>query len=140
MINDSFDFKQFDEEWLQLGREICQAVYIKPGIQKIKQALQKNGYLTMEEKSMFINICDTTKYELIYGKYGPESSDSYKQFSDNWQKWFQQKGVGSAQNRGQRNSVEHILFGSTPDPVQFLLHFEQEMLGSMATSKSEPEQ
>jgi hypothetical protein len=36
--------------------------------------------------------------------------------------------VGSSQHRGQRNSVEHILFGSTPDPVQFLNNFEQEAL------------
>lgn len=135
MTTPDFDFKKFDDEWLQLGREICQAVYIKPGIQQIKHALQKNGYLTMEEKSLFINICDTTKYELIYAKYGAESSSGYKDFSANWQQWFQQKGVGSAQNRGQRNSVEHILFGSTPDPVQFLLHFEQEMLGSMSHPK-----
>ncbi len=132
-VND-IEFQKFDNEWTQLGREICQALYIKPRAQEIKNSLQKNGFLTMEEKSDFINICDNTKYEHIYAKYGDEKSEGYKAFSDNWQKWFQEKGVGSSINRGQRNSVEHILFGSTPDPVQFLLHFEEEMLGSMKKS------
>lgn len=127
----SSNFDEFDKEWLELGKQICQAVYTNSTVQKIKQALQKNGFLTLEEKSEFINISDKTKYEIIYAKYGEENSEGYKKFSENWEEWFQQKGVGSSQNRGQRNSVEHILFGSTPDPVQFLLHFEHEMLGSI---------
>jgi hypothetical protein len=129
--NSGEDFDKFDAEWTQLGREICQAVYVNPKIQEIKHALQKNGFLTLEEKSEFINICDKTKYELIYATYGAEGSDGYKKFSQAWEDWFQQKGVGSSQNRGQRNSVEHILFGSTPDPAQFLLHFEEEIMGSL---------
>ncbi len=126
-----FDFQKFDKEWTQLGREICQAVYTNPHCQRIKHSAQVNGFLSMEEKSEFINICDTTKYDLIFAKYGKEGTQGYKDFSAAWQEWFQTKGVGSSQNRGQRNSVEHILFGSTPDPEQFLLHFEEEMLGSM---------
>jgi hypothetical protein len=100
-------------------------------VQTIKQSLRKNGYLTLTEKSEFINICDNTKYEVIYAKYGEDGTEGYKAFSKDWAQWFEEKGVGSEQNRGQRNSVEHILFGSTPDPVEFLLHFEEEMLGSM---------
>ncbi len=128
---DSFDLNQFEQEWTQLGREICQAVYVNPRIQEIKHSLQKNGFLTLEEKSEFINICDKTKYDVIYTKYGQENSEGYKNFSVAWKDWFQEKGVSSVQNRGQRNSVDHILFGSTPDPKQFLLYFEQEILGSM---------
>jgi hypothetical protein len=44
--------------------------------------------------------------------------------------------VGSNKDRGQRNSVEHILFGSTPDPVQFLMHFEHEIMGSMKSPEN----
>jgi hypothetical protein len=127
----SANFEDFDKEWLELGKQICQAVYTNSKVQEIKHALQKNGFLTLEEKSEFINICDKTKYEIIYATYGDEKSEGYKEFSKSWEEWFQQKGVGSSQNRGQRNSVEHILFGSTPDPEQFLLHFEHEILGSM---------
>lgn len=125
------DIEQFEKEWTELGIEICQAIYIHPESQKLKGSLQKHGFLSMEEKSQFINICDEVKYQVIYAKYGPEGSAGYKDFSDSWQEWFQKKGVGSAKNRGQRNSVEHILFGSTPDPAPFLLHFEEETLGSL---------
>jgi len=85
----------------------------------------------LEEKSEFINICDKTKYDIIYATYGDENSEGYRSFSESWKEWFQKKGVGSTENRGQRNSVEHILFGSTPDPTQFLMHFEHEIMGTV---------
>lgn len=127
--------EKFEQQWIQDAREICQAVYTKPETQKIKQSLLKNGFLSLEEKSEFIEICDTTKYELIYKKYGAEDSEGYKNFSEAWKNWFQEKGVESQKNRTQRNSVDHVLFGSTPDPVEFLMHFEHEMLGSMSPGK-----
>ena len=124
----SLNNSKFEAEWTQLGRTICQAVYENPKIHAIQEDLKKNGFLTLEQKSEFINICDTLKYEHIYATYGAENSEGYKTFSHAWQEWFQEKGVSSSQNRGQRNSVDHILFGSTPDPEQFLLHFEQEIV------------
>ncbi len=128
---ESFDFTEFDEIWSKLGKEICQAIYTNPRSQEIKNSLQKNGFLTLEEKSDFINICDQTKYKVIFAKFGEEGTESYKKFSEAWKEWFQKKGVESQKDRGQRSSVDHILFGSTPDPAPFLLHFEEEMLGSM---------
>ena len=136
MSKNGFDYEAFDKDWTDLGRQICQAVYTIPRVQEIKHNLQKNGFLTLVEKSEFINLSDKTKYDIIYAKYGDENSEGYKKFSEAWKDWFQEKGVGSSQNRGQRNSVEHILFGSTPDPEEFLLHFEEEMLGSMGDKKS----
>ena len=118
---------EFEKEWTALGVEICEAIYKTPRVKELSESLKKNGFLTLEEKSDFINISDKTKYELIYAKYGPEVSEGYKKFSESWKNWFQAKGVSSSQNRGQRNSVDHILFGSTPDPVEFLLHFEEEI-------------
>ena len=122
------NFEEFDKLWMELGKEICQKVYNNPRVKEIKESLVKNGFLTLEEKSEFINISDRIKYEVIYARYGTEDSEGYKAFSEAWKNWFQKKGVESSRNRGQRNSVEHILFGSTPDPVQFLNHFEQEVL------------
>ncbi len=127
----NFDFSEFDKEWTRIGREVCHAVYINPKIQEIKNSLQKSGFLTLEQKSEFINICDQTKYKVIYSYFGDEKSEGYKRFSEEWKEWFQTKGVESQKDRGQRSSVDHILFGSTPDPVPFLLYFEKEMLGSM---------
>ncbi len=131
MNKSGFDFDSFDRQWLQLGREICQAIYTQKNMQKLKHSLQKKGYLSLDEKSEFINICNQIKYQVIYDKYGQPDSEGYKEFSDSWQNWFEVKGVESQKGRIQRSSVDHILFGSTPDPEPFLLHFEEEMLGSM---------
>jgi hypothetical protein len=134
MINHNhteIDLKKFEDEWVALARKICQAVYVLPEAQKLKHALQNNGFLSLEEKSEFIRLCDEVKYKLIYEKYGQEDTESYKTFSQAWQQWFSNKGVESQKDRTQRSSVDHILFGSTPDPVEFLLHFEEEILGSM---------
>jgi hypothetical protein len=124
------DINDFEKEWMALGVVICHSIYKNPRIVELYDSLKKNGFLTLEEKSDFINISDKTKYEIIYAKYGAEGSEGYKKFSDAWQKWFQEKGVSSSQNRGQRNSVDHILFGSTPDPVEFLTNFESEVLNN----------
>ena len=122
------DINDFEKEWTELGVEICHAIYKNPRVKELKTSLQKNGFLTLEEKSDFINISDKIKYEIIYAKYGPEGSEGYKKFSEAWKDWFQLKGVGSSKERGQRNSVDHILFGSTPDPAEFLTNFEDEVL------------
>lgn len=134
---ENFNVGEFEEEWTELGIRICQAIYTNPETQILKAALQKNGFMTLEEKSKFIDICDRTKYDLIYEKYGPEGSDGYKAFSALWEEWFQKKGVESSKDRGQRSSVDHILFGSTPDPAPFLLHFEEEILGSLSHKKGQ---
>lgn len=134
MDETQFDVAQFEGDWLEDARKICQAIYIKPEAQALKEALMKNGFLSLEEKSRFIDICDKTKYEYIYKKYGEEGTQGYKKFSDAWKEWFQKKGVESQKNRSQRNSVDHVLFGSTPDPAEFLMHFEHEIMGSMKPS------
>lgn len=131
MTQSNFDVAEFEKEWTELASEICQNIYVKPEIQKLKTSFQKNGFLSLEEKSKFIDICDTTKYEVIYKRYGKEDTEGYKEFSQMWSNWFQQKGVESQTHRDQTSSVDHILFGSTPDPEQFLLHFEQEIFGHL---------
>jgi hypothetical protein len=124
------DISEFEKEWTALGVEICHAIYKDPRVLELSKSLKKNGFLTLEEKSDFINISDKTKYDIIYAKYGAENSEGYRKFSEAWKKWFQEKGVSSAKDRGQRNSVDHILFGSTPDPVEFLTSFEDEVLNN----------
>ena len=127
MINNHFDPSEFEKEWTALAVEVCKAIFNHPKIKESKANLEKNGFLTLEEKSAFIDICDMVKYSVIYEKYGPEKSEGYQKFSNYWKQWFQEKGVESQKNRGQRNSVDHIMFGSTPDPVVFLTKFDEEI-------------
>jgi hypothetical protein len=128
MFQNSLDPTEFEKEWKQLCVQICQAVYVSPKAEQLKEALKKKGFLSPEEVSEFIEVCDRIKYEFIYEKYGDHGSEGYLNFSKLWQKWFESKGVSSQKDRGQRNSVDHILFGSTPDPVEFLTNFEKEVL------------
>ena len=118
------DAIEFEKEWIKVSEEICEAIHNHPEVKKIKASLKKNGFLTLEEKSAFINISDRTKYEVIYKKYGREGSEGYKKFTADWKKWFQEKGVESQKGHNGKTNIEHIMFGSTPDPVQFLRNFE----------------
>lgn len=133
----NLDAEEFEKKWREIGVEICQAVYTKEETQKLKNALQKNGYLSLEEKSQFIDICDNTKYEVIYSRFGEPNTETYKEFSTAWQNWFKEKGVKSKQESKQESSVDHILYGSTPDPIQFLNRFEEEIMGSLASRKEQ---
>lgn len=134
MIKNNSDANSFEDIWRKLSIEICQAIYITHEAQKLKAAVQKNGFLSLEEKSEFIDICNRVKYEVIQRHVGKEGTTGYSEFSEHWKDWFQKKGVESAHSKGQRDSVEHIMFGSTPEPEKFLLHFEQEVMGSMRKS------
>ena len=132
MVANQFDFKQFDQQWTTIGKEICQELYIDPRIQRIKREMQKHNSLNDEQINEFIKVCNATKYKVIYEKFGQEGTPGYEIFNRNWQAWFKEKNLkGGHVDSQQKSSVEHILIGSTPDPMLFLLHFEEEMLGSM---------
>ena len=123
----NLDSVQFEREWTKLGLGICQTIYSNPEIQKLRDALQNRGYLSIEEKGKFIDICNRIKYEIIFQTYGKEGSEGYAEFIKNWNSWFQNKAMNSMQDRSRRNSVDHILVGSSPDPEVFLLNFEKEI-------------
>lgn len=133
MVEEHIQNMQFEKEWESLALAICHDIYSNPLIQGLKKNLAEKGFLTLEEQSLFIDISDSTKYNRIYEKYGKEGTEGYKKFSEDWQKWFKGKGVSSEQHRRQRNSMDHILFGSTPDPMDFLLNFEKECFNDDGT-------
>lgn len=136
MPADTFDLEKFEKKWTKLGKKICQAIYVSPQIQRIKRDLQKNHSLSDGQINDFINICNKLKYQMIYKEFGEQGTKAYDQFSRHWQMWFEQKGLDKKKNHTQRNSVEHVLMGSTPDPAVFLLRFEEEMLGSMKYTRT----
>lgn len=129
MLSD-YEILQFEKEWRRLSIKICQAIYINAEIQNLKAKLQKTGFLSLEEKSTFIEISNRIKYEVLQQEFGPENSEKYAEFTQKWFSWFQKKSAGDLKNHFQRNSVDHIMVGSTPEPEKFLLHFEHEIMGS----------
>ena len=75
------DLNTFEEDWRKLCVEVCQAVYTQKETQTLKNILQTNGFLSVGEKSQFIEICDKFKYVVIEKKFGKEGSEGYKTFS-----------------------------------------------------------
>ena len=54
MADNNFDVDDFEKRWSLLGKEICQAIYILPRAQEIKNALQKNGVKVQVQASVQI--------------------------------------------------------------------------------------
>jgi hypothetical protein len=119
------DLDQFEREWIGLAEEIVKRVFANDAIQDIKGKLRANGSLSWEEKSTFITIADQIKSDLIRERYGDEDSTTYQQFLNSWQQWQNERGRKreKAANLFEEN-VDHFLYGSTPDPEQFLKEFD----------------
>lgn len=117
--------EEFEKQWKDLAQKIGQAIITHPRVIELKNNLEKNGFLTLDEKSEFIIIADKIKYDLIYSQYGPHDSEGYEQFREIWQKWLGAKGVVSAESvsKSQENA-NHFMYGSTPDPEKFLREFK----------------
>lgn len=118
---------EFEKQWRQLANEIGKAIIQNPQVVELKKQLDEKGFLTPEEKSLFITIADTTKYDLIYQSYGQHDSEGYNEFKKFWQEWLSVKGVVSERetNKSQQNA-NHFMYGSTPDPETFLREFQPE--------------
>jgi len=119
------DLKQFEQEWVDLAQEIVKRVFANPEIEKIKQDLRDKGSLTWEQKSEFITITDKIKNDLIAERYGAEDSSTYQNFLISWQEWQKERGRrrDKAANLFEEN-INHFLYGSTPDPEEFLKEFD----------------
>jgi len=123
----TFDPEEFEREWIGLAEEIVKRVFSNERVQQLKDKLRSSGSLTWEEKSEFITISDGIKTEMIREHYGDESSPGYQNFLDQWQEW--QKERGRKREKGANlyeQNIDHLLYGSTPDPEQFLREFKIE--------------
>ncbi len=119
------DLDKFQQDWIELAQEIVKRVFANPEIVKIKNDLRVNGSLTWDQKSEFITITDRIKNDLIAERYGAEDSATYQNFLTNWQEWQKERGRrrDKAANLFEEN-INHFLYGSTPDPEEFLKEFD----------------
>jgi hypothetical protein len=121
------DVEQFEREWVDLAEEVVRRVFANERIQGIKNSLRLNGRLSWEEKNEFITIPDQIKNDLIGERYGADQSPTYKQFLSDWQEWQKERGRlrDKPANLFEEN-ISHFLYGSTPDPEEFLREFNLE--------------
>lgn len=116
--------EEFEKEWVSLSEEVIRRIFDDPDIQELKNKLREKGHLTVPQRSKFITIVDKIKYDLIFKKYGPVGSEGFKSFTRHWEQWLAHRGV--ARNKPKNlfeENINHLLFGSTPDPEQFLREF-----------------
>lgn len=113
--------KKFEDEWLIVAKEICHRILEVPEIKAMRDSLKSTGFLTVEQRSAFIGVANKTKYDIIYEKYGKPGTDTFEEFNARWKAWFNDKDSDTVSHWGRRlTNEEHIIFGSTPDPEEFL--------------------
>lgn len=117
--------EEFEKEWVSLSEEVIRRIFDNVDIQNLKTILRDKGHLTVSERSKFITIVDDLKYDLIFKKYGPVGSAGFKSFTGHWEQWLAHRGVGRNKPKNLfEENINHLLFGSTPDPEQFLREFK----------------
>lgn len=121
----SYEPAEFEKEWIALAEEVVGKLMSNPEIQSIKERVRSQGHVNIEDRDQFISLVNQIKYECIYAKYGAEGTDEYNRFVEAWQNW--QKLKGTARPQGQNmfeDNINHLLYGSTPDPDRFLQDFD----------------
>lgn len=117
----STENQEFEKTWLADAKEICQRILDNSEIKTMKDSFRATGFLTVEQQSAFIGVCNKIKYDFIYEKYGQSGTPEFEQFNARWKAWFNDKGSDTVSHWGKRlTNEEHIIFGSTPEPEQFL--------------------
>jgi hypothetical protein len=117
--------EEFEKEWVSLAEEVIRRIFKNPEIMELKAVLREKGKLTVPQRSKFIAIVDGLKYDVIFKKYGPAGSEGFKSFTKHWEQWLAHRGV--ARNKPGNlfeENINHLLFGSTPDPEQFLREYK----------------
>lgn len=116
----------FQEEWFNLAKVIVARVAADPEIVAMYDDFKASKSLTFEQRSQFIAITNKVKGQVLHETYGPEESDSFKQFQARWRNWYDTKGVTSALLGDRRlTNEEHIVYSSTPEAVEFFINIER---------------
>lgn len=121
----AWDPADFEKQWIALNEKVVDKLLAHEEIQRIKAKVRTQGHITPEDRNEFIDLVNKVKYEIIYNDFGPEGSEGYKQFLKSWQHWQKLRGAGRPQGDNMyENNINHLLYGSTPDPDIFLKDFD----------------
>ena len=121
----SFDPIEFEQEWVALNEGVIRDLLANPEIEAIKQKVRNQGHVAIEDRDQFIELVNQVKYQHIYDTYGTEGTAGYTQFVEAWQNWQKVKGPMRAKPENMfEDNINHLLYGSTPDPDMFLKDFD----------------
>lgn len=117
--------EEFEKAWVHIAEEIIKELMADPQIEAIKSKVRHSGHVELDDRNQFIEIVNRIKYEVIFKHFGEEGSESYEQFRKMWQQWQSMKGTARPQGENVfEENINHLLFGSTPDPDYFLRDFD----------------
>lgn len=121
----SWDPEEFEKIWMGCTEKMVAAIMADPDIQTIKEQVRTEGHVTDEHKQQFISKVNEIKNKHIEDQFGPEGSEGYLKFVHAWEHWLKLRGKDrpKSQNMFEEN-INHLLYGSTPDPDLFLRDFD----------------
>jgi hypothetical protein len=120
----SWDPEQYEKSWVATCEKIVKEIMDDKDIQVIKEEVRTVGHVTAEHKDKFITKVNEIKNGIIEAAYGVPESETYVQFVHAWQHWQKLKGKDRPKSENMfEDNINHLLFGSTPDPDLFLRDF-----------------
>ncbi len=121
----AWDLEEFEKQWIQVAEDVVKELMANEDIEKIKQKVRTQGHVELEDRDQFINLVNKIKYDIIYKQFGEEGTKGYEDFSKAWQHWHKMKGTSLPRPENMfEDNIHHLLFGSTPDPDNFLKDFD----------------
>lgn len=117
--------EEFEKEWTAVNVQVVNQLLANADIETIKQKVRTQGHIGLDDRDQFINLVNKIKYDVIYKRFGDADTDSYKAFVKAWQKWHTLKGTKLPKPENMfEDNIHHLMFGSTPDPDNFLKDFD----------------
>lgn len=122
--NTAWNAEQFEQTWIECNEGIIKEIMANADIEKIKQEVRSKGHVTDQHKDQFIRKVNEIKNKHVTDKYGDVGSESYEKFIRSWERWQKERGKDRPKpgNMFEEN-INHLLYGSTPDPDLFLRDF-----------------
>ena len=121
----SWDLEEFEQQWIKIAEEVVKELMANADIEQIKQKVRSQGHVGVDDRDQFINLVNRVKYDIIHREFGEENTESYQAFVKAWQHWHKLKGTTLPRPENMfEDNIYHLLFGSTPDPDNFLKDFD----------------
>ena len=121
----SWDLEEFEKQWIGVAEEVVRQLLANEEIEKIKQKVRSQGHVGVDDRDQFINLVNKIKYDIIYNLFGDQDSEGYADFAKSWQRWHKLRGTSLPKPENMfEDNIHHLLFGSTPDPDNFLKDFD----------------
>ena len=120
----AWDPVEFEKTWVALVEKMIELLMADATIQSIKEKVREKGHVEHDDRDLFIIKVNEIKNKVIEDEYGDVAGEQYKQFAAAWQHWQKLRGKNrpAAENVFEEN-INHLLYGSTPDPDLFLRDF-----------------